>query len=295
MNETTDATALLAPLWRRKWWILGVALVVAAGSYLYYRREPSMYSAVTQIYLGNGAEEQSQIGASTGSAKKASAPNPATQAALINSSIIKEAVHAQLRRERKTAAVRAALKGKAKAKAPEKSEFIVIDGEARNARGAALLVNTTAQIYVKRENARYRSRGSRDRARAQAGPEGRSRNARCRDHRGRAERKGLREEPSAGPPRCRLATLDDKINQLESDLAISQVAQVDPATPKVSELVSPHPRRQRHLRVRDRSAAGRVRRVRTRPTRSPAAFAGGHRSGLPDTDPDRAAGPSGSR
>jgi len=65
-------------------------------------------------------------------------------------------VRARLRRERKTPPVRAALKGKTKAKSAEKSEFIAINGEAHNARGAALLVNTTAQTYVKRQNAHYR-------------------------------------------------------------------------------------------------------------------------------------------
>jgi len=54
--------------------ILTVAILVAAGSYFYYKRQPSLYSATTQVYLGNGAEEQSQIGASGSAAKKAGAP-----------------------------------------------------------------------------------------------------------------------------------------------------------------------------------------------------------------------------
>ena len=58
MNETTDATAIFAPIWRRKWLILLAGLVVAAGSYLYFKRETPTYSATTQVYLGAGAEEQ---------------------------------------------------------------------------------------------------------------------------------------------------------------------------------------------------------------------------------------------
>ncbi len=158
MNESTDATAFFAPLWRRKWLILGVAILVGVASYVYYSHKRSVFSATTQVYLGNGAEEQSQLGASAGGSKKANAPNPTTQAALINSSVIKEAVHRRLRHERKTRAVRSALKGKAKAKASEKSEFVAIDGEASNARGVALLVNTTAQAYIERQNAHYRRR-----------------------------------------------------------------------------------------------------------------------------------------
>ncbi len=243
MNETTDATALFAPLWKRKWWILGVAVVVAAGSYLYYKHEPSVYSAVTQVYLGNGAEEQSQIGAGTGTTKKASAPNPSTQAALINSSVIKEAVHDELRRQRKTSATRAALKGKAKAKASEKSEFIVINGEARNARGAALLVNTTAQTYIARENARYRRHV--EAAIALARRQVRRVEAGTLDAviaAGAPNAKTSAKSTSSGSATLQLATLDAKVNQLESDLAVSQVTQVNPAKPKASELVSPHPR-----------------------------------------------------
>ncbi|HTZ65325.1 MAG TPA: Wzz/FepE/Etk N-terminal domain-containing protein [Solirubrobacteraceae bacterium] len=243
MNETTDATALFAPLWKRKWWILGVAVLVAAGSYLYYKHQPSVYSAVTQVYLGNGAEEQSQIGASAGSTKKASAPNPATQAALINSSIIKEAVHDRLRRQRKTKATHAAVKGKAKATASEKSEFIAITAEARSARSAALLANTTAQTYIARENARYRAHV--EAAIALARRQVRRVEAGALDAviaTGAPNAKTSTKSSSSGTATLQLATLDAKINQLESDLAVSQVTQVDPAKPKESKLVSPHPR-----------------------------------------------------
>ena len=36
MNETTDATAIFAPLWKRKWLILIVGLLVGAATYIYY-------------------------------------------------------------------------------------------------------------------------------------------------------------------------------------------------------------------------------------------------------------------
>jgi tyrosine-protein kinase len=249
MNEITDATAVFAPLWRRKWLILGVALLVAAGSYLYYKRQASVYSATTQIYLGNGAEEQSQVGAGGSAGKKASAPNPTTQAALINSSVIRESVHARLRNAPKTRAVRAALNGKAKAKSSEKSEFITITGEAANPRGAALLVNTTAQTYVKRQNAHYRRevetaialarRQIRRLEAAQIPPSSTS------GSNGKTPAKGS-SAPAKGASgtttTIQTATLSAKINQLESDLAISEVTQVNPAKARQSVLVSPHPR-----------------------------------------------------
>ncbi|HEY4811321.1 MAG TPA: P-loop NTPase [Solirubrobacteraceae bacterium] len=240
MNETTDATAIFAPIWRRKWLILIVGILVAAGSYEYYQREPKLYSAATQVYLGNGAEEQNQISASGSSAiKKASAPNPATQAVLINSSIIKEVVHARLHKQHKTAAVRAALKGKAKAKSSEKSQFISITAEARNGRGVALLANTTAQAYVKRQNAHYRREVAaaialtrRQVRRIEAGQTAHT------TAKGKSGGKGA----SSTTATLQAATLNSKINQLEANLSIKQVTQVDPATRKTARLVSPHPK-----------------------------------------------------
>jgi Mrp family chromosome partitioning ATPase/capsular polysaccharide biosynthesis protein len=243
MNETTDAAAVFAPLWKRKWLILAVAILVGVASYLYYKRQSPVYSATTQIYLGNGAEEQSQIGASTGG-KKAGAPNPTTQAALINSSIIKEAVHDRLRRDSQTPAIRASLKGKAKAKASEKSEFIAIEGEAHNARAAALLVNTTAQAYVKRKNAQYQAQvqaaialARRQLRKIEAGQIESLIASASTAKDGKTSSKG-----ASSTATIQSATLSAKINQLESDLGISQVTQVDPAKPRQSALVSPHPR-----------------------------------------------------
>jgi Mrp family chromosome partitioning ATPase/capsular polysaccharide biosynthesis protein len=245
MNQTTDATAIFAPLWRRKWVILAVALLVAAGSYLYYKHQHSVYSATTEVYLGNGAEEQAQLGTGSGG-KKATAPNPTTQAALINSSIVKEAVHDRLRRERNSRAVRAALKGKAKAKSSEKSEFLTITGEAGSARGAALLVNTTAQAYVKRQNAHYRRQvetaialARKQLRKIEAGQlQSLINSASAPASKGSGTGKGS----SGATATIQSATLTAKINQLESDLGISQVTQVNPAKPKASILVSPHPR-----------------------------------------------------
>ncbi|HLM86876.1 MAG TPA: Wzz/FepE/Etk N-terminal domain-containing protein [Solirubrobacteraceae bacterium] len=238
MNETTDATALFAPLWRRKWLILIVAIVVAAGSYEYYKRERSVYSSSTEVYLGNGAEEQSQIGVSGGGVKKPSTPNPATQSTLINSSIIKELVRQRLKKERKSPAVRAAQKGKVKAKNAEKSLFISISGEAGNAKGVALLVNTTAQVYVRRQNAKYLreveaaiSLTRRQLRRVEPPP------TTTTTSKGKTSKSSTKASAT-----IQVATLDSKINELESDLTIQQVKQVNPAKPRGSTLVSPHPK-----------------------------------------------------
>lgn len=240
MNQTPDAAATFAPLWERKWLILAVAILVALGSYFYYKRQPSLYSATTQVYLGNGAEEQSQIGASSNGGKKASAPNPDTQASLINASVIKEAVRARLRKQRKTPAVRAALKGKAKAKSVEKSEFITITGEARDAHGAALLVNTIARTYIARQNAHYRrevnaaiSLTRRQLRKIEAGEIPHTSTSK-----GKTSTKGGTSTTST----LQIATLSSKINELESDLAVSEVTQLNPATKRNAKLLSPHPK-----------------------------------------------------
>src|SRR6478609_884669 len=122
MNETTDATAIFAPLWRRKWLILVVGIVVGAGSYFYAKRERSTYASSTQLYLGASVEEQAP-------GEKAPVTKPATvadQATVINT-IVLERVRRQLRAEHK----QALLQGAKVRAAPQKSgEFITISTEA---------------------------------------------------------------------------------------------------------------------------------------------------------------------
>jgi Mrp family chromosome partitioning ATPase/capsular polysaccharide biosynthesis protein len=240
MNENTDATAIFAPIWRRKWLILIIAVIVAGASYYYYKREAKIYSASTQVYLGNGAEEQSELGSGSGGVKKSAALVPSTQAALINSSIVREAVRHHLRKQHKTPATRAALKGKAKAKSATKSEFITVSAEAHNARGTALLANTTAQVYVKRVNEHHRRQiesaialNRRQVRKIEAGE--------VVAGAGHGKKSGGKSSSSASAT-LQAATLSSKINQLESQLAIMEVAQVDPATRKSTQLLSPHPK-----------------------------------------------------
>ena len=58
MNDTTDATAIFAPLWRRKWLILTVGIVVGVASDFYYKHQAPIYSGSTEVFLGAAAEEQ---------------------------------------------------------------------------------------------------------------------------------------------------------------------------------------------------------------------------------------------
>jgi Mrp family chromosome partitioning ATPase/capsular polysaccharide biosynthesis protein len=148
MNDaTTDAAKLFAPLWRRKWMILAVAIIVAGATYEYYKRKPAVYAAKTSLYLGGGSEQQAggTVGKATISGRAV-----ADQVELINS-IIREAVHRRLREEHRIVAAQ----GKAKAVASGTSDFITITSEAKNPRSAVLLANDTAAAYVKRQRQDY--------------------------------------------------------------------------------------------------------------------------------------------
>jgi succinoglycan biosynthesis transport protein ExoP len=142
MNETTDATAIFAPIWRRKWLILAVGIVVGAGSYFYYKRQRPTYRVATQVFLGASGEEQAP-----GEKVAKSHGTLADQAAVINTIVI-EQVRRRLRADEKGQT--AARGTKVKAKAPEKSEFITITAEGHSAKGVALFANLVAQAYVKR-------------------------------------------------------------------------------------------------------------------------------------------------
>jgi polysaccharide biosynthesis transport protein len=142
MNETTDATAIFAPIWRRKWLILAVGIIVAAGSYFYYKRQRPTYQASTQVFLGASAEEQAP------GEKVAKSHSTLSDQAVVINAIVVEQVRQRLRAEGKgKLAVRST---KVRAKAPEKSEFITITAEGHPAKSVVLLANLTAQAYIKR-------------------------------------------------------------------------------------------------------------------------------------------------
>jgi Mrp family chromosome partitioning ATPase/capsular polysaccharide biosynthesis protein len=231
-----EATSTFAPLWRRKWLILVVGILVAVGSYFYYKRQAPLYLSNTQIYLGAGAEEQSLIGGGTGGKKK-TAIEPAAQAAIINSPLVHEVV-ARALRAKHTVIARKALRGKAHAKASEKSQFLTISAEAHAARSAALLANTTAKVYVDRENGNY-TRGI-----AAAIALARAQLSRVEAGLERPKAKGSKSSGGlTTAATLQIATQTSKINQLESELAIVKVKQISVAKPTGSRLLSPHPKK----------------------------------------------------
>ncbi len=245
MNEPTDANAIFAPIWRRKWLILAVGIIVAAASYLYYKRQTPVFQASTQVFLGAGAEEQAA--GERGAAKAGRATALTDQASVINT-IVVEQVRRRLRAKHKDALARAT--AKVKAKSIEKSEFITISSEASSARTAALLVNLTAEAYIRRQSGQ-RQRGienaiaidRRQLRRIEAATVAQAK----KPVKATSGKAGSSTAASAGSPSAasviQEATLSSKINQLESSFGSSTAQQVRPATVLTTQMISPKPRR----------------------------------------------------
>lgn len=241
MNETTDAAAIFAPIWRRKWLILIVGVLVGVGTYLYYRHEPDVFAARTQLYFGSAAEQSGVLNSTLGRTSL-STTQIADQAALINSTI-GEVVRRQLR-EKHDRADRAELRGKVHAKSSSGSDFIDISAEAHSPAAAAALANAYAAAYIKRHEEGYQRaiRAAIAVARRQLIRVEADEQAPAGAPKGKGS-SSSRNNGLAGLAALQAATLSAKVSQLESDLTVSSVQQVTPATPRTAQLVSPTPKR----------------------------------------------------
>lgn len=229
MNDTTtDAANFLAPLWRRKWLILAVGILVAAGTYYYYKHKPYVFLAKTQLYLGSANEQAAITG--TGGKTTLSGRALADQVELINSSVIGMEVRKRLRAEHPPNI--AAARGKAKATASPSSDFIAIATEAHTPKAAVALANMYAAVYVARQ------RGNYNRAIKAA-----IANAKQQLRRLETPAPGSKGKGNNGSATIQAATLASKINELEASLGgTSGVQQVSPA--KANPLpVSPTPKK----------------------------------------------------
>lgn len=222
MNETNvDAATIFAPIWRRKWLILIVGLIAAAGAYEYYRHKPSVYTASTQIYLGGNAEARSLLG---GPALAESPVELADQAELINSNVIGEAVRRQLRNEHKLALAQ----GTVTATAAKESDFIALSVEAASPQGAATLANAYAQVYLRERSANYRHQVEAVLASA----------------RKQLQNAEARTPASTATRSPEVVTLTERVNELKSELDLGDGGdrQVNPAVPN-PVAISPKPTR----------------------------------------------------
>ena len=232
MNETPSATAILAPIWRRKWLILIVGIVVAGGTYLYYKHKPLTFQSETQLYLSAGNEEQA---GEKGVGGKGASLTASAQPTIINS-VVTEETRRQLKAQQNHTA-KVAAKGKIKAKANEKSQFVNVTTTARTPRASALLANTIAAVYIRRQHTQY-ERGILNQLRIA--------------HR-QLERietpvvatKGskLTDTATSQGNVIREAQLQSRINQLEAQLQIKGVEQLKPAKPRGAQLLGPAPKK----------------------------------------------------
>ena len=232
MNDTTDAAAIFAPLWKRKWMILIVALLVGGASYVYYKRQPSLYAVSTALNLASGSEEQGSLGGAgkAGVVSKSALGNAAT---IITSSVVAEEAHKLLRAEH------ANVKGVVRAKTSSTgSDILTISVEASSPKRAARLANAYATAYIQRERAAYL----------------RSVNTLIADTRRQLHRIELASASSAkgkgskgasavsSTAVLQEANLSTKLNQLESQLSVQSVQQISPAKAKGAELLQPKPK-----------------------------------------------------
>jgi succinoglycan biosynthesis transport protein ExoP len=241
MNQTTDAIAIFGPLWKRKWVILAVGILVAAGTYLYYKQATKVYLAETKLYLGAGAEEP---GGSERGGGKSGKVNAAEQATIVNS-IVAEEVRKRLRAQGRSGILHGA---KVRAKAAEKSLFINISAEAHTARGAALLANAAAQGYVRRQVSSHArairtqlaiTRRQLARIEAASATQAAQRGSKS----GAKGSSGSSSGPTSTANILQIANLNSHINELESQLGSSSARQLNPAKPELARLIAPTPRK----------------------------------------------------
>jgi Mrp family chromosome partitioning ATPase/capsular polysaccharide biosynthesis protein len=232
MNETPSATAILAPIWRRKWLILIVGIVVAVGTYLYYKHKPLTFQSETQLYLSAGSEQQA---GEKGAAGKNSGLSASAQPTIINSVVTEEARHQLKAQHNHTAKV--AAKGKIKAKANEKSQFVNVTTQARTPRASALLANTVASIYIRRQHTQY-ERGILNQLTI-------AHRQLKRIETPILATKGSKTTDTAASQGnvIREAQLQSRINQLEAQLQIKDVEQLKPAKPRAAQLLGPAPKK----------------------------------------------------
>ncbi len=230
MNETPNASAIFAPIWRRKWLILIVGILVAVGAYGYYKGKPVSYVAKTEVYLGGVAEEKALLNNTLGKTT-ISGTELANQVELINTAV-GESVKTRLRKEHNGAATHA----KAKAKSTAGSDFITITAEASTARAAAAIANAYAVVYIKRHQA------NQERSINAAIDATHRQIRRLETPVATAKAKGGKSAGSNAAT-LQIAALNTKMNQLEADLTVQGVYQVDPAKPGKAEMVAVSPKK----------------------------------------------------
>lgn len=236
MNKTTDASAIFAPLWRRKWLILAAGILVAVGAYEGYKRKPTLFVSGTEINLNPGAE-----GATAGSGKKSkvNAVGLNDEITIIEATVV-EPVLRRFRREHDLSAAHA----KVHVKGAGASDFMVITAEAHTAKGAAAAANATARAYIAKRQRNYEhsvltqiANLRRKIRKLEAIPSKSKKSTKG------AGSTGAATSAISSAAALQIASLSNKVNELETNLAVKAIQQLTPAKPGDALRVASSPKK----------------------------------------------------
>ncbi len=145
-RPTADATEkfnlqdYLAPVRRFKWIVLALAVIVAAGTYLYYHRKPPVYEASTNIYLGQSAVEQQITDTQVASSER----DTANAAELVHS----QPVAARVAQEPGIGGTPETLLGDLQVVTDPNADVLTLIASSPTPEGAARLANGFAQAFL---------------------------------------------------------------------------------------------------------------------------------------------------
>jgi capsular polysaccharide biosynthesis protein len=222
MNKTTDASAIFAPLWRRKWLILAAGILVALGAYEQYKRKPVVFVSQTEINLNPGAE-----GATGGKKSKVNTNALDDEITIIQSTVL-ESVVRRLRREHDLSAAHA----KVHAKGAGASDFLVISAEAHTAKAATTAANATARAYINRRQRNHEQAVlnqitalRRKIRRLEAIP------AKSKKSASGSSATSTTVGAVSTAAALQIASISNKVNELETGLTVKVIEQLAPAKP----------------------------------------------------------------
>jgi len=214
MNETTDASAIFAPLWRRKWLILAAALLVAAGAYKLDRHhKAAVFSIGTELNLAPNSE-----GSSGGKHSKVNAIGLDDEITIIEATVVPPVLR-RFRREHNSAAARANVL----VHGAGQSSFLLINAEARTARGAADAANATARAYIAKRQRNFEASVLAEISSLHR----KIRSLETVPSKSKKSAKGAINTAAA----LEIASLSNKISEAESSIGTKVITQLAPARP----------------------------------------------------------------
>jgi Mrp family chromosome partitioning ATPase/capsular polysaccharide biosynthesis protein len=212
----------VAPVWRHKWIVIALAVVVSVGAYVYYNRKPRVYAASTDVYLNTSGGAQALI--TPNDQPAATDRDLANQARLLRSEPVAERVARRIGFRGDPGL----LLGAVQVLANPNADFVTIVARAGTPRGAADLTNGFAQAFVDQRAANRRDDA--DRALA-------------------AAKQAMADAQTSNPARTpdqrdELQNLASQISQLEilRSLPSGSAEQLDAAKPPTAP-IAPRPKR----------------------------------------------------